>query len=96
MAFKCAQRWRAQRHRVWLILLKQGLSEMNDVLLQGAAWRVQSDYQLWPGLPAERIPEGPMGYRMGRQQLDRHLSCALLLRSQNSRGGPSKSTIHTN
>jgi hypothetical protein len=57
MSLKCAHRWRAQRRRVRIVMPDDMLSDMNDVLPQGAGWHVQSDHQPWPGLPEERIPE---------------------------------------
>ena len=57
MAFKCAQWWSAKHRRVRIVMPDDMLSDMNDVLPQGAGWHVQSDHQPRPGLPAERIPE---------------------------------------
>jgi hypothetical protein len=57
MSLKCAHRWRVQRRQVRIVMPDDRQSDMNDVLPQGAGWRVQSDHQPWPGLPAERIPE---------------------------------------
>jgi hypothetical protein len=42
---------------VRIVLLDDRLSDMNDVLLQGAGWHVQSDYQPWPELPAAQKSE---------------------------------------
>jgi hypothetical protein len=53
----CARRWRASRRRVRVIVPDSGISDMNDVLLQGGGWHVHSDWRSWPGLPEERTPE---------------------------------------
>jgi hypothetical protein len=43
--------------RVRIVMPDDMLSDMNDVLPQGAGWHVQSDHQPWPEPPAARIPE---------------------------------------
>jgi hypothetical protein len=61
------------------------LSDVNDVLLQGAGWHVQSDYQPWPGFPAAQIPEwqhSTFGHGDGRDLGGKEAANAIYLSDQ--------------